>query len=297
VIYISTSAGVSSVYLSTNSTATSGKSSGTSFEYGTVYGFVKMSSSNYNAYNIPKSWTYVTYSGGYYHYLVGSTQADGSSYRTISYTAATAKPKLSAPSASVKTSGSNYIAELHNNANVAVTVNVTWYNASTNASLGSTTVSPGTNGTSTTTLAISKADSVYVKAYATASGYLQSDTTTSSTCAGKLLAPTLVSVDAIADDYSVEYRTNLEYSYNRYVTAVIKNPNNRSLTCIVISNDVSSAMVRGNSNTVAAGATSTITFSANAGGSISVHFADTGITSSNLTISCPSISGGDGGQT
>lgn len=66
VIKINTSAGVSSVYLSTDSKATSGKASGTSFEYGTVYGFVKMSSTNQMAHNIPNNWTCVHYDGSTY---------------------------------------------------------------------------------------------------------------------------------------------------------------------------------------------------------------------------------------
>jgi hypothetical protein len=220
VIYISTSAGVSSVYLSTNSTATSGKSSGTSFEYGIVYGFAKMSASNYHTYNIPSSWHYVTYSGGYYYYRVGSIQADGSTSRTLSYTAATAMTKLSAPSASVKISGTNYVAEIHNNASVSVTANITWYNASTGAYLSSTTASPGPNGTSTVTLPTSTANSVYVSVYVSASSYLTSETIKSTTCSlPKLSAPQLVETD-FSDNRS---DTTSPYPYTYSLT--VKNTN------------------------------------------------------------------------
>lgn len=301
VIRINTSAGVSSVYLSTDSKATSGKASGTSFEYGTVYGFVKMSSTNQMAHNIPNNWTCVHYDGSTYWYRVGSIQADGSAYRTISYTAATAKPKLSKPSVGVTiSSGSNYVADVHNNVSMPVTVTVNWYNASTNAFLGSATVSPGVYGNSTTTLAVSKADSVYVEAYATASGYLQSDTTKSTVCIGKLQAPHIISTDTVSQNYEIEYRTNVWYEYSKYVTATIKNTNSIQVTVVCESPDIEDATHRGSPHTLAAGATGTVTFSANPGGQLAVQFtgASAGAGASDYTyISCPYDSSGGGGTT
>jgi hypothetical protein len=54
-IYISGGTDISAVYLSKTSTATSGDASGTSFTYGTVYGFVKITGTNQAKYNIPSN--------------------------------------------------------------------------------------------------------------------------------------------------------------------------------------------------------------------------------------------------
>jgi hypothetical protein len=207
------------VYLNATSGSMYGNNSGTTYNVGDlVYGFARLNYTNYNNYNTPSSWTYLGASNGYYYYQIGRcTVREGSN--TITYTAATAKPKLAAPSAGIKISGRNYIAEIHNNANVATTVYVTWYNASTGAYLSSTSVSPGSNGTATTSLAVSKAGSVYVTAYATASGYLTSDTTTSTACSlPKLTEPSIIGT-------STEVITDTNVGYNRLMNVNVKNLN------------------------------------------------------------------------
>lgn len=82
-----------------------------------------MTSANYAKYNIPSTWTYITYSGGYYYYRVGSISADGSVSRTISYTAATAKTKLSNPAnvTATYTMPNTYTVSFRNNNSTSVT--------------------------------------------------------------------------------------------------------------------------------------------------------------------------------
>lgn len=300
VIKINTSVGVSSVYLSTNSEATSGKASGTSFEYGdgTVYGFVKMSSTNQMAHNIPNNWTCVHYDGSYYYYRVGSIRADGSAYRTISYTAATAKPKLSQASVSISVTSGRYTIIIFNNNSTTVTVTGAWYNKSgtkvaniSSFTLGSYTSSNGT------TVAVSQADAVYASITLSASGYISS-TTTTDLVYGKLQAPQIMSTDVTSQDYELEYRTNVTYTYNKYVTATIKNPNNVQVTLVIDSPDIEDACHRGSPNTLAAGATGKVTFSANPGGRLAVQFTKAGRGASSYTyISCPYDSSGGGGTT
>ena len=301
VININTTAGISSVYLSTDSKATSGKASGTSFEYGTVYGFAKVAGSSLSDYNIPGSWVTVNYDGSYYTYRVGSIQADGSASRTISYEAMAAKPQLNVAglTLSYSQSASVYNLTVFNNNGTTVTVSGTWYNASGTQVGTISSFTLGSYGSSGTySLALSKADAAYVKVTLSASGY-KSSTNRTDVVYGKIQAPQLISTDVKSESYKTEYRTNVWYTYDKYVTATIKNPNSFQVSVIPESNNVEYAYVRGFSNTVAAGATTTVPFSAVGGGSITIKFAASGKTPSNtITVTCPSDSGGgDGGGT
>lgn len=62
-----------SMFLSTSATATSGDSSGTTFEYGsTVFCIAKVPLTTLSLYDIPSSWTYTTADSSYAYYIAGS---------------------------------------------------------------------------------------------------------------------------------------------------------------------------------------------------------------------------------
>lgn len=84
-VTISAGTGVSSVYLSSSSTATSGSDSGSEFDSGsTVYGFAKLAA----GYNAPSTWTLVsgTKNSEGAIYNVGSVSAGSANFGTVSAT-------------------------------------------------------------------------------------------------------------------------------------------------------------------------------------------------------------------
>ena len=80
VVTITAGDGISSVYLSSSSTATSGSASGTTFPYGsTVYGFVTLNRNLLSSITLPSGWTAVG-SGDNLTYRVGSGTVTTSGY-------------------------------------------------------------------------------------------------------------------------------------------------------------------------------------------------------------------------
>jgi hypothetical protein len=257
-----------------------------------------MSSSNYSTYNIPSSWAYITYSGGYYYYRVGSIQADGSASRTISYTAATAMTKLSAPTASVAFSKGSYVLTIRNSNSQQVMASVSWYNSSGSSLGGPPSFKMSANTTSTsTTLSASSVSAAYAIVSFSATGCISASTTTNTCSRATLSAPELLSS-------GYEYNTNggdtsAEYDYQ--ATMTVKNNNDVTVYCVLsASGHGTYTSQSGQANTIAPGSHKTIWFAGDAGASFYVQFAATGYNSSSETsyaIPGGSSGGGGGGET
>lgn len=204
-VSIAAGTGVSSVYLSTSSTATSGSASGTSFAYGsTVYGFAVLTA----GYNAPSGWTLVS----------GTANTSGAKYRVGSLTVSTSN-SFGTKSANIKT----YTLTITKNSNISTI----YYKVNGASSWSSTS--------SSTTVSFNYGTSIYWYATA-ASGYKTTYNSSSNYAtittpnANQTISPTAELDFVIQNPVLTGEKASLPRSrYNALFT--VTNPNSEEVTC------------------------------------------------------------------